>query len=82
MGIRELLLGDRRDPRRVLDDLLGGTSTSGSPSDEARSWAHAHLARAGIDPAKDPMQAVRLLRQREPRLPLRPATYLVQSLAR
>jgi hypothetical protein len=81
MGIKELIFGDRRDPRHVLEELFGGTAPEDSAPEEAKAWARERLADAGVDPAAETVRAVRTLREQEPKLSLLPATYLVKQIA-
>ena len=75
-----LILGDRRDPRRVLADEFGvSVPTSGSPPREAVEWARLTLETAGVDASRDPLAAIRVLR-RERDLGLKPIEYLVDQL--
>ncbi|WP_129657965.1 hypothetical protein [Rothia halotolerans] len=81
MGIKELIFGDRRDPRHVLEELFGGTAEEDSAPESAKTWARERLAAAGVNPAAETVRAVRLLRVEEPRLSLLPAAYLVKQIA-
>lgn len=68
----KLLWGDGADPRLELEELFDSV-----PS--ARAWAVTALADAGVD-AADEVRAIRALRAAEPRLSLKPATYLVAQI--
>jgi hypothetical protein len=74
-GLKELIFGDHRDPRAVIDETLGGRA-------EAVAWARGVLAEQGIDPAAAPVDAVRAVRNAEPELGLKASRYLVDSLGR
>ena len=78
--LSRLVLGDRRDPRRVLADAFGApVPDSGSPPPEALEWARRTLAAARVDASQDPLGAMRVLR-REKDLGLRTTKYLVDHL--
>lgn len=75
-----LLLGDRRDPRRVLAEQFDvEVPTSGSPPRAALAWAETTLRAHQVDATETPMSAIRILRQQKP-LGLKTTAYLVQHL--
>jgi hypothetical protein len=76
-----MLIGDREDPRRRLEEIFGEPPTSGLPQPAARRWAVDVWHRGGVDPKKQPLQALRLLRKAEPRLTLKTARYLARNVA-
>lgn len=75
----KLLWGDRADPRDELRELF--------PSDEreslagARQWASEAIAAAGVS-ADDELRVIKVLRDAEPRLSLKPARFLATHLVR
>lgn len=79
--LKKLILGDHDDPRQQLEALFGGHSESGTPSREALAWGRDVVARAGVDPS-DQVASVKAMREAEPRLDLKPATYLAAHLDR
>lgn len=74
-----IIFGDREDPRRRLESIFGGRSTSTGPPPAAREWAKNVLDAAGLDPAKSPIEAIKCLRRAHPRLKLGPAKYLAHD---
>lgn len=77
-----LVLGDRRDPRRVLAEQFDvAVPSSGSPPREALEWARATLRARQVEASEDPMNAIRILRDQKP-LGLKTTVYLVQHLRR
>lgn len=81
-NVSRLIAGDRRDPRVVLEEVTGTASKSGSPPADALEWGRAVLAAEGVDALVSPVEAIRALREAEPRLGLRTAKYLAEHLAR
>lgn len=78
--LNRLVFGDRRDPRQVLaEEFEVPVPTSGSPPQEALRWAQQTLAAMQIDASRDPLSAIRALRQRK-NLGLPTTRYLVQHL--
>lgn len=78
--LSRLVLGDRRDPRRVLADAFGvPVPDSGSPPREALEWARRTLDAAQVDAAQDRLGAMRVLRQ-DKDMGLRTTKYLVDHL--
>lgn len=75
----KLLVGDHRDPQSELTELF--PSEGGDPLDGARQWALGVLSSAGIS-GEDQVRAIKALRDAEPRLSLKPATYLASQLGR
>ena len=53
-----------------------------TPGQKARVWALGVLHEAGVDPDSDPVYAMKVLRQAEPRLNLTAAKVLVDTLNR
>src|SRR5262249_49052393 len=76
-----VLLGDQEDPRRRLEELFGEPTTSGLPQQVARQWAVDVLERGGVDPRRQQILAIRLLRKAEPRLTLKTAVYLARNVS-
>lgn len=74
---KRLLTGDERDPRIELGEIFGvGVPDHGGVQPEALAWA-----RAIVDPdAMSEVEAIRRLRQAEPQLGLKSATYLAGRL--
>lgn len=74
----KLLWGDRADPRDELRELF--------PSDErgslagARQWASEVVAAAGVS-TDDELRVIKVLRDAEPRLSLKPARFLATQVA-
>ncbi|MFC8680573.1 hypothetical protein ACFT30_03555 [Microbacterium ureisolvens] len=75
----KLLWGDLSDPRVELEKLF--PSGAEGRLTGARTWAAGVLAAARV-PADDELRVIRTLRRAEPRLSLKPATYLAAQLAR
>ncbi len=73
------IFGDKEDPRRRLADVFGGPVVVAGIPATARDWALTVLREAGVDPAEH-LAAVRRVREAEPRLTLKAATYLVHHL--
>lgn len=70
------IVGDREDPRRRLQVLFGGAvPISGQPPTPALIWARGILPLQD-EPALDMVAAIKYLRDAEPRLTLRAATFL------
>lgn len=78
-----LVLSQRhsRPASEVLEAIFGESSTP-IPGHKARVWALAALHEAGVDPDSDPVYAMKVLRQAEPRLSLAAAKVLVETLNR
>lgn len=72
--------GDRVDPRIRLQRIFGGAVTGGAPPAPALDWAQALLVDVSGDGAE--VRAVARLRQAEPRLTLRAASYLAAHALR
>jgi hypothetical protein len=66
----KLIAGDHDDPRAELDALF---------PEGAVEWGRDVIARAGLD-GGDLLRVTRALRDAEPRLSLRPATWLAARL--
>jgi hypothetical protein len=80
---RARLLGDREDPRRRLHALFGGPApAAGQPPVRATEWARGVLDDRASDRPLDTTAATRELRQAEPRLTLRAATFLAEHVTR
>lgn len=74
---QRLLLGDHRDPREELAEIFGAAIPhSGDTQPEALDWARNQL---GSD-REDQLEAVKKLREAEPRLSLKTATYLAERV--
>lgn len=71
------LFGDHRDPREELSTIFGvDIPASGNVQPEALEWA-----RGVVDvSAMSQVEAIKVLREAEPRLGLRSARYLVQRV--
>ena len=79
--MKRYIFGDSRDPREVLAEIFGtATPRGGSPPPEAVRWARQVLSSVGIDPHRDPVQAIAALRKEDDRLGLKVARYLVSHL--
>ncbi|MFN8047937.1 MAG: hypothetical protein U0P48_05080 [Ancrocorticia sp.] len=76
-NFNHLLFGDNRDPRVELGEIFGvGVPDSGDIQPEALAWA-----RTVVDPTNsNEVKAIHDLRQAEPRLGLKSATYLARRL--
>lgn len=70
--VNKLIFGDMADPREALVALFGDVGS-------AMTWARQILDSAGISPV-DQVQTIAALRKAEPRLRLKPATYLAAQL--
>lgn len=74
-----LILGDLEDPRKRLAALFGGeVPSTGQPPAPALAWALARLRSTEGRAITTRAAAVRFLRSAEPRLPLKPAVFLVR----
>jgi hypothetical protein len=75
------VFGDREDPRRRLQAIFGGeVPTSAQPPAAALTWARDILARTSQTADRDVALVVGELRQAEPRLTLKAATFLAEHL--
>ncbi|PPI19446.1 hypothetical protein C5D34_09485 [Rathayibacter sp. AY1B1] len=75
------LLGDHAAPTEELVSLFGdGASTTPAAVASAVDWGRGVLAERGIEPRKQ-VAAIHAFRQAEPRLSLKPATYLAKLVA-
>ena len=73
---KRLLVGDHRDPRIELGEIFGAAAPAHDVLPEALAWA-----RRVVDPAEvGEVEAIRKLRQAEPKLGLRSAAYLANRL--
>lgn len=73
VSIKRLLSGDNRDPRRELAEIFDTTVPShGDVQPEALIWADGIIDQS----AMSEVEAIHALRQAEPRLGLKSATYL------
>lgn len=74
------IFGDREDPRKRLQVLFGGEiPTGGQPPAPALIWAHS-VVPVDVVAAKDTVAATKFLRDAEPRLTLRAATFLAHHV--
>ncbi|GAA2249003.1 hypothetical protein GCM10009851_38090 [Herbiconiux moechotypicola] len=71
-----MLEGDRRDPRVALAEIEWPEGDA-----DAFAWGRRVLAERRVDARRETVAAVRALREAEPRLELKPATYLAERLA-
>lgn len=75
------IFGDREDPRRRLQILFGGEiPAGGQPPAPALTWARG-VVPVDVAATKDTVAATAYLRDAEPRLTLRAATFLAHHLA-
>ncbi|AND17760.1 hypothetical protein [Rathayibacter tritici] len=73
--------GDHADPAEELVAIFGeGTSSTSAAVASAVEWGRRLLAERGIEPRKQ-VTAIHAFRQAEPRLSLKPATYLAKLVA-
>lgn len=75
-SVRRAVFGDHREPTEELTEIFGGPSAEQA----AVTWGTGVLLDAGV-PVEDQLRAIRALRQAEPRLGLKAATYLAGLLA-
>ena len=82
-GLMMIIMARGRQPSVAdnLEAIFGERSATG-PGHEARLWALATLFDAGVDTDADPVYAMKVLRDAEPRLTLSSAKALVDSLNR
>lgn len=73
----KLVFGDDADPRIELRELF--SQEGADPLIAARDWALEVLSQAGVEPG-DQLRAIKALRAAEPRLSLKPATYLAAQI--
>jgi len=78
--IKKLLLGDHENPSLELEQLFGNGAIGRSALNAAIAWGREALDSKGVSP-ENGLLTIKALRQAEPRLSLRPATYLAQLLA-
>lgn len=71
----------RRPPVRDELAAIFGEAPAPDPGPRARRWALGALHRAGVDAEADPVYAMRVLRQAEPRLSLAGARSLVAAVS-
>lgn len=72
-----LVFGDHEDPRASLAELFGGEiPSSGQPPQPALDWALGLLSGPGAENVRSEMETIHFLRAAEPRLALKPATFL------
>lgn len=70
------IFGDREDPRRRLQVIFGGeVPTGGQPPEPALVWAR-DVVPADVTERGDVVAVTKHLREAEPRLTLRAATFL------
>ena len=75
--IERLLTGDDRDPRIELGEIFGvGVPSHGDVQPEALAWARTIVDPAGVSE----VEAIRELREAQPDLGLKSATYLADRL--
>ena len=75
MSWTDLIAGDRRDPSAVIDEIFGKDGLG-----EAQRWATATLSEHGVDASSDPLDAMKVLRDAQPRLSLKATKFLTESL--
>ncbi|MGB3772130.1 MAG: hypothetical protein WBF79_05935 [Rhodococcus sp. (in: high G+C Gram-positive bacteria)] len=75
MSWTDMIAGDRRDPSAVIDDIFGQDGLG-----RAQRWATATLGQQGVDPSTDPLDAMKVLRDAQPRLSLKATKFLTDSL--
>ena len=73
-----MLFGDRKNP---IDDLRSIFYKTEDPVEAAMDWGREVLETRDINPTKNPMKAIKELREKEPALGLKSATYLVKKLS-
>lgn len=77
--LNALVFGDHEDPRRRLAELFGGDiPASGQPPEPALAWAVELLRGEEGRGVTTELEAIGLLRDAEPRLGLKPATFLAK----
>lgn len=80
--LKNLLIGDRRDPREELAEIFHTeVPRSADAPPAAIDWARTTLTAASID-TTSVVAAIAALRKAEPKLGLKSATYLAERLAR
>ena len=77
--LRKLIYGDSSDPRIELEELFG--SDGAHRLAPAQEWGRGVIRDAGLT-ADQQVHVIRALRRAEPRLSLKPATFLAAQLAR
>lgn len=81
--MQRLVFGNNRDPREDLAEIFGEpVPEGGDVQRRALDWARLTLAESQKvkDPEKEPVRAVRALRDAEPRLSLTAAKYLMERV--
>ncbi|MFT4135831.1 hypothetical protein [Microbacterium sp.] len=75
-----LVFGDREDPRKRLAELFGGdVPEAAQPPQPAMDWAADLLRGTAGRQITTQLEAIRLFRAAEPRLGLKPATFLAKN---
>lgn len=77
-NLDKLIVGDHRDPRVELGELF--PSEGGDALQGAREWGLSVIDAAGVSP-HDQLRVIKALRDADPRLSLKPATFLAERLA-
>ena len=78
--VKKLLLGDHENPSLELERLFGNGAIGRAALNAAIAWGRDVLDSKGVSP-QDGLLTIKALRQSEPQLSLRPATYLAELLA-
>lgn len=63
-----------------MDELASIFRNTEDPVGAAKSWGKLVLRESGIDPHRNPMKALKKLRDEEPALNLETANYLIKKL--
>jgi len=78
--LKKLLLGDHDNPSLELEQLFGNGVVGREALNAAVAWGRDVLDSKGVSPEQG-LMTIKALRQAEPQLSLRPATYLARLLA-
>ncbi|MFP5416896.1 MAG: hypothetical protein ACLGHZ_08470 [Actinomycetes bacterium] len=82
IGLLVMVVGRRRGPApHVLLERLFDEPSKPTPGTKARVWALGVLNEAGVDADADPVYAMKVLREADPRLTPDAARVLVGALA-
>ncbi|CAD5990965.1 hypothetical protein [Agreia sp. COWG] len=77
-NIKNLIVGDHRDPRDEIQEIFPAQATSSSEQ-VASEWARSVLESAEVE-ASNEVSAIAALRKAEPRLGLKSAVFITKTV--